>query len=153
MIWLPPAAGDATSQRRGGGRRIVGDHYHRLAHGLHRLARQPEHVAGAVAVQRAGGLVSEERRGSGDQRPGDRHPLLLSARQRIRPVAPPVARADRRDDLGDLGPTCRTLVLTGLGQPGNLLRALKVDVRGFIVKDAPAEALADASAASQGASG
>jgi len=33
-------------------------------------------------------------------------------------------------------------VLTGLSQPGNLLRALKVHVRGFIVKDAPAETLA-----------
>jgi two-component system, NarL family, response regulator DesR len=39
-------------------------------------------------------------------------------------------------------PECRTLVLTGLTQPGNLLRALKVHVRGFIVKDAPAETLA-----------
>lgn len=41
-------------------------------------------------------------------------------------------------------PECKTLVLTGLSQPGNLLRALKVHVRGFIVKDAPAEALASA---------
>jgi two-component system response regulator DesR len=40
-------------------------------------------------------------------------------------------------------PECRTIVLTGLSQPGNLLRALKVHVRGFIVKDAPAETLAD----------
>jgi two-component system, NarL family, response regulator DesR len=40
-------------------------------------------------------------------------------------------------------PECQTLVLTGLSQPGNLLRALKVHVRGFIVKDAPAETLAD----------
>jgi len=40
-------------------------------------------------------------------------------------------------------PTCRTLILTGLGQPGNLLRALKVHVRGFILKDAPAKTLAD----------
>src|SRR5260370_3138662 len=40
-------------------------------------------------------------------------------------------------------PECRTLVLTGLSQPGNLLRALKAHVRGFIVKDAPAETLAD----------
>ncbi len=40
-------------------------------------------------------------------------------------------------------PQCQTLVLTGLSQPGNLLRALKVHVRGFIVKDAPAETLAD----------
>ncbi|MFD0689625.1 response regulator transcription factor [Actinomadura fibrosa] len=34
-------------------------------------------------------------------------------------------------------------MLTGLSQPGNLLRALKVHVRGFIVKDAPAETLTD----------
>jgi len=40
-------------------------------------------------------------------------------------------------------PECSSLVLTGLSQPGNLLRALKVHVRGFIVKDAPSEALAD----------
>jgi two-component system, NarL family, response regulator DesR len=40
-------------------------------------------------------------------------------------------------------PECRTLVLTGLSQPGNLLRALQVHVRGFIVKDAPAETLAN----------
>jgi two-component system, NarL family, response regulator DesR len=39
-------------------------------------------------------------------------------------------------------PDCRTLVLTGLSRPGNLLRALKVHVRGFIAKDAPAETLA-----------
>jgi two-component system, NarL family, response regulator DesR len=36
-------------------------------------------------------------------------------------------------------PECRTLVLTGLSQPGNLLRALKVHVRGFLLKDAPAD--------------
>ena len=40
-------------------------------------------------------------------------------------------------------PGCRTLVLTGLSQPGNLLRALQVHVGGFIVKDAPAATLAD----------
>jgi two-component system response regulator DesR len=40
-------------------------------------------------------------------------------------------------------PQCQTLVLTGLSQPGNLLRALKLHVRGFIVKDAPAATLSD----------
>jgi two-component system response regulator DesR len=40
-------------------------------------------------------------------------------------------------------PECRALVLTGLSQPGNLLRALQVHVSGFIVKDAPADTLAD----------
>ncbi|GLY76537.1 phosphoribosyl-AMP cyclohydrolase [Actinoallomurus iriomotensis] len=32
---------------------------------------------------------------------------------------------------------------TGLSQPGDLLRALKVHVQGFIVKDAPAQTLTD----------
>jgi two-component system, NarL family, response regulator DesR len=41
-------------------------------------------------------------------------------------------------------PECRTLVLTGLSQPGNLLRALEVHVRGFLMKDAPAPQLASA---------
>jgi two-component system response regulator DesR len=40
-------------------------------------------------------------------------------------------------------PACQILVLTGLSQPGHLLRALKVHVRGFIVKDAPAATLAE----------
>ncbi len=44
--------------------------------------------------------------------------------------------------LHEAVPDCRTLVLTGLSQPGLLLRALQAHVRGFIVKDAPAEALA-----------
>jgi two-component system response regulator DesR len=39
-------------------------------------------------------------------------------------------------------PSCQILVLTGLSQPGHLLRALKVHVRGFILKDAPATTLA-----------
>jgi two-component system, NarL family, response regulator DesR len=47
------------------------------------------------------------------------------------------------EQLHEQLPQCRTLVLTGLSQPGNLLRALKVHVRGFIVKDAPAETLAE----------
>lgn len=45
--------------------------------------------------------------------------------------------------LHDSLPACRTLVLTGLSQPGNLLRALRAHVRGFIVKDAPVDTLAD----------
>ncbi|MFC4591747.1 response regulator transcription factor [Sphaerisporangium corydalis] len=45
--------------------------------------------------------------------------------------------------LSERLPGCRTLVLTGLSQPGNLLRALKVHVKGFIVKDAPAQTLTD----------
>ncbi|HEY4851539.1 MAG TPA: response regulator transcription factor [Streptosporangiaceae bacterium] len=46
------------------------------------------------------------------------------------------------EELHERLPQCQALVLTGLSQPGNLLRALKVHVRGFIVKDAPAQSLA-----------
>lgn len=48
------------------------------------------------------------------------------------------------EQLTEKLPECRTLILTGLSQPGHLLRALKARVRGFVVKDAPAYALADA---------
>jgi two-component system, NarL family, response regulator DesR len=41
-------------------------------------------------------------------------------------------------------PSCQALVLTGLSQPGNLLRALKAHVKGFVLKDAPAPELANA---------
>ncbi|MFI7243898.1 response regulator [Streptomyces qinglanensis] len=40
-------------------------------------------------------------------------------------------------------PACRTLILTSLGQPGNLRRALEAHVSGFLLKDAPPSKLAD----------
>lgn len=50
------------------------------------------------------------------------------------------AAAELRDAL----PECRTLVLTGLGRPGNLHRALEAKVAGFLLKDLPPDELADA---------
>jgi two-component system response regulator DesR len=41
-------------------------------------------------------------------------------------------------------PQCRTLILTALGKPGTLRRALEAHVSGFMVKDAPAPDLVDA---------
>jgi two-component system response regulator DesR len=41
-------------------------------------------------------------------------------------------------------PACRTLILTSLGRPGTLRRALAARVNGFILKDAPAAKLANA---------
>src|SRR5688500_3957334 len=46
--------------------------------------------------------------------------------------------------LHDQLPTCRTLILTSLGRPGTLRRALSARVGGFILKDAPSLELADA---------
>jgi two-component system response regulator DesR len=50
------------------------------------------------------------------------------------------AAAVLRDDL----PETRILILTGLGQPGHLTRALEARVGGFMKKDAPSDELADA---------
>lgn len=75
---------------------------------------------------------------------------VLAAALRVRPdVAvldidmPGLDGLSAAEQLSERLPDCRTLVLTGLSQPGNLLRALKVHVKGFIVKDAPAQTLTD----------
>ncbi|WP_157244354.1 response regulator transcription factor [Nonomuraea typhae] len=41
-------------------------------------------------------------------------------------------------------PGCRVLILTALGQPGQVRRALAAGITAFLVKDAPGERLADA---------
>ncbi len=41
-------------------------------------------------------------------------------------------------------PACRVLMLTTFGRPGYLRRAMEAGALGFVVKDAPAEQLADA---------
>jgi two-component system, NarL family, response regulator DesR len=80
----------------------------------------------------------------------DRGDEIVAAALRTRPdVAvldidlPGLDGLSAAEQLYEQVPDCRTLILTGLSQPGNLLRALKVHVRGFIVKDAPAAKLAD----------
>jgi two-component system response regulator DesR len=80
----------------------------------------------------------------------DRGDEIVAAALRTRPdVAvldidlPGLDGLSAAEQLYEQVPECRTLILTGLSQPGNLLRALKVHVRGFIVKDAPAAKLAD----------
>ncbi|ORT56560.1 MULTISPECIES: response regulator transcription factor [unclassified Streptomyces] len=39
-------------------------------------------------------------------------------------------------------PSCRTLILTSLGRPGTLRRALALQVTGFLLKDSPSDQLA-----------
>jgi two-component system response regulator DesR len=80
----------------------------------------------------------------------DRGDQILDAAMRTKPdVAvldiglPGLNGLTAAEQLHDNLPGCRTLVLTGMTRPGNLLRALKVGVRGFIPKDAPAQMLAD----------
>jgi two-component system, NarL family, response regulator DesR len=46
--------------------------------------------------------------------------------------------------LNEQCPGCKVLILTGLGQPGNLRRALAAHVAGFLPKETPAEDLVNA---------
>lgn len=46
--------------------------------------------------------------------------------------------------LAHAAPACRVIILTSFGRPGYLRRAMESSVLGFVVKDAPAEQLADA---------
>jgi two-component system, NarL family, response regulator DesR len=46
-------------------------------------------------------------------------------------------------ELHEKLPECRTLILTSLGRPGTLRRALAAKVGGFLLKDAPPDKLAN----------
>jgi two-component system response regulator DesR len=46
--------------------------------------------------------------------------------------------------LHEQAPWCRVIILTTFGRPGYLRRAMESGALGFVVKDAPAEQLADA---------
>ena len=81
--------------------RVVGDHHDGLAEGVDAVAQQGEHVAGGRGVEGAGRLVGEHDGGVGDQRPGDRDPLLLAAGQRAREVPAAVAEADPVEQVAD----------------------------------------------------
>lgn len=64
---------------------------------------RPLHEPLALRVQAAGGLVEEQDGGPPDQRPRDRHPLLLAPRQR-HPAAPDrrlVPFRERHDEVVD----------------------------------------------------
>ncbi|MFE3519535.1 DNA-binding response regulator [Streptomyces sp. NPDC059166] len=45
-------------------------------------------------------------------------------------------------ELHEQLPSCRTLILTSLGRPGTLRRALSAHVTGFLLKDSPPDQLA-----------
>jgi two-component system response regulator DesR len=81
----------------------------------------------------------------------DRGDAILASAEQSRPdVAiididlPGLDGLSAADQLHDRLPQVAVLILTGLSQPGNLLRALKVHVLGFMLKDAPPEQLAAA---------
>jgi len=57
---------------------------------------------------------------------------------------PGLSGLDAAAALRDAVPACAVIIVTTFGRPGYLRRALDAGVRGFVVKDGPVEALADA---------
>src|SRR6266540_3824294 len=82
---------------------VVGDHHDGGAVGV-QLLQQHEHARARGLVEVAGRLVGEHDRRAGDQRPGDRDPLLLAAGELGRVMVEPVAQAHAPQRAGGQPP-------------------------------------------------
>ena len=60
------------------------------------LIKEIENLCGGLGVERAGWFVGEQEAGVVDQRPCNRHPLLLPAGELIGPMVGAVAQPDPR---------------------------------------------------------
>src|SRR5487761_1379897 len=76
----------------GGGERVVGHHDDGLAQLVDRPAEQ---LSSGPRVEVSGGLVGKDDLGTGDQRPGGGHPLLLAAGHLTGPMPEPVGQPGR----------------------------------------------------------
>ena len=78
----------------GGDRRVVRDQDDRQAILAVEVAEEVEDLLAGLGVEVAGGFIGDQERAPVDQRPGDRDPLLLPAREPGGLVVEAVAEAD-----------------------------------------------------------
>ena len=107
-----------------GGARVVRDHDDRLAVLLVERGEQVEDLVAGLAIEIAGGLVAEQQRRVGDDRPGDADALLLAARELPRIVLGALGQPD--DVQRDRHP----LLALGLRQVGEQQRQVDVALGG-----------------------
>ena len=88
----------AIGDRRGV--RVVRDHHGRLTERVDGLAQQRQDLAARGRVEVAGRLVGEHHARTRHERPRDRDPLLLAARQLRRAVRETITEPDLLDQLG-----------------------------------------------------
>ncbi len=82
---------------RGGQRQIVRDKQHGGAGVAAQFIEQIENARLHRDVQRAGGLIGDDKRGLERQRNGDQHPLLHTARELVRVLLRPQRRFAQAD--------------------------------------------------------
>jgi hypothetical protein len=90
----PAVAQEDDALRYRCGPRVMGDDDHRLALGAIQVAQEPEHLRARARVQVARRLVGQDELGIGEERPGDRDPLLLASRELRRQVIGAVRQPD-----------------------------------------------------------
>src|SRR5487761_2096617 len=106
-----------------GGLGVVGDHDDRLPDLVVEAREQPQDLLRGHPVEVAGRLVGDDQRRIGDQRPRDRDPLLLPARQLVGKVRRAVGQADELEGSLD------ALAALGARQRRQLQRQLDVAER------------------------
>jgi len=73
----------------------MGGNHKGCAFGMAAFAHQLQHLISSVGIQAGGGLIGNHQPGPFDQRPRNRHPLALPARQGIGPVLGVVLQTHR----------------------------------------------------------
>src|SRR6266508_677173 len=106
---------------------VVGGHHHGGPGAVDPL-QQPHDVLRGGRVQVPGRLVAQHQQGTVDERPGDRHPLLLAAGQLVREAVGLVLQPDQLEHLRD-GPLDRVPA-----RPDDLQREGHVLAHGLVGK-------------------
>ena len=81
----------------------MGDHRDALTVFVTRRGEERQHLRAGTGAEVARRLVGKYQVGPGAERTGDRHTLLLAARELVGAVLQPVAQAQRFDQLVDPG--------------------------------------------------
>ena len=115
----------------------MGDHQRREPEGALELADLDPYLLAELGVEIGEWLVEEEQLGLDDERAGERHPLLLAARELARESSPELLEADQAKRLGDLLPDRGRGVSAHLEPEGDVLGRREVGEEGVALEDEP----------------
>jgi hypothetical protein len=124
------------------GFRIVSDHDDRLIEPVIQFLKHIENERGVFRIEVSGGFVRQHDRGSSYDGPGQRHPLLLAAREFERFVVQFVLQSEQAQDFAAPFGILATIAVNSLGQtqiPFSGKRREKVEALKYKTNLAPAD--------------